>query len=99
MFLHIISDGAGGFYAYPIHSIVGDSLEDILSGPIAIIALLAGPLFMVFNYGQQMLLPTVLILLGFLLIYSPQSNSISQNPLLVYTKAAFSVPLSKMGCW
>ena len=93
MFLHIVSDGGGGFYAYPVHSVVGDELEDILSGPIAIIALLAGPLFMAFNYGQQLLLPTALILLGFLMIYSPQSYEISQNPLLVYTKAALSVPL------
>lgn len=93
MFFHFISDGAGGYYAFP----VDNDWDSIWAGPLALIVLLAGPLFTAFTFGEQLLLPTVLLLLGFLLLYTPGCYDGSRNTLLVYSKAALSVPLFHYG--
>ena len=88
-----MSDGMGGYYAYSLN----DDTDGFLGGPLALLVLLAGPLFTAFTFGEQLLLPTVLILLGFLLLYTPGSYNVTQSTLLVYGKAALSVPLFHYG--
>ena len=97
MFFHLVSDGAGGYYAYSFH-------DDLYGEWYAIggfLALLIGPLFTVVAYGQQLLFPTAILFLGLLQLYTPGSYSIEQNTLLVYTKAALSVPVIyySIACW
>ena len=89
MFFHLISDGAGGYYAYSFHDDMGGELYAIGG----FLALLIGPLFTVIAYGQQLLFPTAILFLGLLLLYTPGSYSIEQSTLLVYSKAAISVPV------
>lgn len=92
MIFRIYEDGMGGYFGYWTTPGM-DAVSGILAGPMLVLAILIGPLFCVMMFGAQLLLPTAIILLGLLMLYTPGSKNIRQNTLLVCTKMALSVPL------
>ncbi len=93
MILHITPDGMGGYYCCSLR----DEMEGFWAEILGVAALLAGPLFTMVNFGDQLQFSIVFILLGMLLLYTPGNGLHRQCPFLVYTKAAVSVPLFYYG--
>lgn len=91
MDFHIVDDGFGGFYAYEMDTDAGSG------GLLLAICLIVVPVITLLMFGEYLLLPMILLLLGFLLLYTPSDSNIRQNVLLTYTKMALSVPLFAYG--
>jgi hypothetical protein len=92
MIFRSYEDGMGGYYGYWTTPGM-DAVSDIFAGPMLVFLILIGPLFCVIMFGEQLLLPTAIILFGILMLYTPGSENIHQNTLLSCTKMALSVPL------
>lgn len=75
MIFRIYEDGMGGYFGYWTTPGM-DAVSGILAGPMLVLAILIGPLFCVMMFGAQLLLPTAIILLGLLMLYTPGSKKI-----------------------